>query len=134
MAGEIMSILAQATTQSGWVDSPVMRSVSESDAARFADLLPARVPSVAAVDRAAMPAQGAGIGDTILRSVDAAGRQYAAQAEQVHALFGVKGSELSVMDLIRVQFQMIDTSLQVDLISKAVSKSTQHVDQLTKLQ
>ena len=37
-------------------------------------------------------------------------------------------------DLLRIQFQMIETSLQVDLISKGVSKGVQDIDQLTKLQ
>lgn len=135
MAGEIISVIAQATTQSSWVDAPVLRSVSESDAGRLADLLSTQ--SVQATSGSAVtdvsPVNGNSIGDAILRSMDAAGRTYSAKANEINRLAG-DGAQLTTADLMRIQFQLIDSSMQIDLISKTVSKAVQHIDQLTKLQ
>lgn len=135
MAGEIMSVIAQATTHSSWVDAPVLRSVSESDAARLSDLLSTQsVQAPAAPIVPDVPAQGNSIGDAILRSMDSAGRTYRARTDEINRLAAADGAHLTTADLLRIQFQLIDSSMQVDLISKAVSKATQHIDQLTKLQ
>jgi type III secretion system YscI/HrpB-like protein len=136
MAGEIISAVAQATSQSSWVDAPVLRAGSESDAGRLADLLSAQ-PAASAPNPVVEPVSqisGPGLGDSILRSMDAVGKAYSDKASDVHRFLSVPGGEFSTLDLIKLQFQMIDTSLQVDLISKTVSKANQHIDQLTKLQ
>jgi type III secretion system YscI/HrpB-like protein len=136
MAGEIISMIAQATTQSSWVDAPGLRSVSESDAGRLADLLSTQ--SVQASSPSAItdltPVNGNSIGDAILRSMDAAGRSYKAKANEINQLVNNDNAHLSTIDLLRIQYQLIDSSMQVDLISKTVSKAIQHIDQLTKLQ
>lgn len=134
---EVVTVLAQATTGSSWVDTPVLSSVSESDAARMSDLLSTQ--SVQSQAPAALssvtPPSGNTIGDAILRSLEAAGRSYVDKSAGIHKLVSVENTQpITSKDLLRMQFELLDTSLQVDLISKVVSKGTQHVDQLTKLQ
>lgn len=140
MAGEISSLVAQAATPSSWVDVPVLRSAPEADAARLADLLSAQgtqaqAPHAVAPATAAEAPQGTrSLGESILLSLDSAGRAYKAQAARIDGTLGTEGSNLTMGDLLRVQFQLIDTSLQVDLLSKVISKGVQHIDQMIKLQ
>jgi type III secretion system YscI/HrpB-like protein len=139
MAGEIISVVAQASTQSSWVDTPVMRSVSESDAGRLADLLSMQEVQAPAPGQGPAPVADTApsnnsIGDAILRSMDSAGRSYKAKAGEIDQLMTVDSAKFTTTDLLRIQFQLINASMQVDLISKAISKGTQHIDQLTKLQ
>lgn len=148
MAGDLIATVAQATTNSTWVDTPVLRSVSDSDAARLSDLLSTQnvqapaaqaptsassVPSVSSV-APVTPANGNSIGDSILRTLDSAGRTYQNNFSKVERTLTNVGGELNAADLLRLQVQLIGSSLQIELISKVVSKGTQHIDQLTKLQ
>jgi type III secretion system YscI/HrpB-like protein len=137
MAGEIISVVAQASTQSGWVDTPSLSSVSDMDAARLTDLLtPEDEPaSTAAPVPEAADTSNNTLGDSILRNFDAVGRAYKeGSAEISKMLDGFDGAKLSTSDVLRMQFVLIDASLRVEMVSKATSKFTQHIDQLTKLQ
>lgn len=143
MAGEIISIVAQATTQSGWVDSPVMRSVSESDAARFSDLVsqqriqqvqpPAPETAVAPLPDEIKPV-GNSLGDRMLKTFDTLGKQYKEGAGRIDSVVGVEGSSMSPETALRLQVEMFRMSMHVDLMSKFAAKTGQHIDTLTKLQ
>lgn len=143
MAGEIISIVAQATTQSGWVDSPVMRSVSESDAARFSDLVsqqqiqqvqpPAPETAVAPVPDEIKPV-GNSLGDRMLKTFDTLGKQYKEGAGRIDSVVGVEGAAMSPETALRLQVEMFRMSMHVDLMSKFAAKTGQHIDTLTKLQ
>lgn len=135
MPGDVINLVAQATTSPAWVDTPVLREVSESEAARFTDVLqppqaPMDMPPVAP-STAVEPGH---LGDAILRSMEGAGREYMARTQEIHAALTERGQEISTTALLRLQVQLTDASMFVDLLGKAVSKATQHVDQLTKLQ
>ncbi|WP_048439661.1 type III secretion system inner rod subunit SctI [Caenimonas sp. SL110] len=147
MAGDMISVIAQATSPSGWVDSPVIRSVSESDAARLSDLLstqqtqaappvaptpPASTTAVTEVSASTRP--GNSIGDQILKSMDSAGKNYKSKAMEIDKMINLESSRVAPHHLLRMQFQLFETSMQVDLISKGISKAVQHIDQVTKLQ
>jgi hypothetical protein len=143
-----VSVVAQATTSSTWVDSPVSSSVSESDAARFSDLMstqqtqaqapapvdmpPAPAPAVAPV--ANVPHGGSTLGDSILRNMDSVGRAYKARSLEVNEFLNADSSQLSPSHLLRLQAQMLDQSVIVDVFSRGISKSVQELDQMTKLQ
>ncbi|MRD47089.1 type III secretion system inner rod subunit SctI [Caenimonas koreensis] len=136
MSVEAISVVAQATAQSSWVDTPVLRSVSESDAARMSDLLSAKgmqaqsgTPPVVNI-----PQNGNTIGDSILRSFDAAGKDYKVKTHEIDRLLNLDANKITTTELLKMQMRLIETSMQVDLISKTVSKAVQHIDQLTKLQ
>lgn len=144
MAADVINLVAQATTPSPWVDTPVLRDVPDAEAARFTDVLqatqgpqagpavqaPSDLPSVSSVS----PGEPGHLGDAILRSMEEAGRQYAAKTQEIHQVLLDRSQELSTTSLLRLQVQLTDASMFVDLLGKAVSKATQHVDQLTKLQ
>lgn len=142
MAGDVINMVAQATTSSAWVDSPVIREVPASDAARFTDVLNAGDPS--AVQRAGGVAaaavepvssvSGSHLGDAILGSLESLGREYAVKSRHITAALTPDSDLLSTTELLRLQLSMADASMFVELVGKAVSKATQHVDQLTKLQ
>jgi type III secretion system YscI/HrpB-like protein len=135
MAGDVINLVAQATTSSAWVDAPVLREVPASEAARFTDVLQSNDPSAQQVPAASAADAGAGhMGDAILSSLEGLGREYAAKSERITAALTPDSDLLSVSELLRLQLAVADSSMFVELVGKAVSKATQHIDQLTKLQ
>jgi len=135
MAGDVINLVAQATTSSAWVDAPVLREVPASEAARFTDVLQSTDPSAQQVPAASAADVGAGhMGDAILSSLEGLGREYAAKSERITAALTPDSDLLSVSELLRLQLAVADSSMFVELVGKAVSKATQHIDQLTKLQ
>jgi hypothetical protein len=144
VAGEV---IAQANTSSTWVDTPASSAVSESDAARLADLLstqqtqaqapggvsPTPAPAVAQVSGVSAAGKNT-MGDHILRSLDSVGRAYKEKAVELNKFLDADNPELSPMSLLRLQAQMLDQSIMVDVFSRGISKSVQEIDQLTKLQ
>lgn len=135
MAGDVINLVAQATTSSAWVDAPVLREVPASEAARFTDVLQSNDPSAQQAPVAPAADAGAGhMGDAILSSLEGLGREYAAKSERITAALTPDSDLLSVSELLRLQLAVADSSMFVELVGKAVSKATQHIDQLTKLQ
>lgn len=141
MAGDVINLMAQATASTPWVDTPVLRDVPDSDAARFTDVLQAPqsvqgapAPSELAPVSSVSASEPGHLGDAILRSMEEAGRQYVAKTQEIHQVLLDRSQELSTTSLLRLQVQLTDASMFVDLLGKAVSKATQHIDQLTKLQ
>jgi type III secretion system YscI/HrpB-like protein len=135
MPGDVITMVAQATTSSAWVDTPVLREVPESEAARFTDVLqPPQAPMDMPPVAPSAAAEGGHLGDAILRSMEQAGREYMAKTQEIHMALSERAQEISTTALLRLQVQLTDASMFVDLLGKAVSKATQHVDQLTKLQ
>jgi hypothetical protein len=145
---DVVSVVAQATTSSTWVDSPVSSTVSDSDAARFADLMstqnsqaqapsqldgPSVVPPTGATETSAVRT-GRNIGDTILSNLDSLGRHYVDQNTEINSFLSVDGADLSPSRLLQVQIKMLDQSVVVDVASRVISKGVQELDQLTKLQ
>jgi hypothetical protein len=126
--------------------------VSDSDAARFADLMstqatqaqapsqlasqlqgPSLVPPSGATETSAVRT-GRNIGDTILSNLDSLGRHYVDQNTEINSFFSVDGADLSPSRLLQVQIKMLDQSVVVDVASRVISKGVQELDQLTKLQ
>jgi hypothetical protein len=145
---DVVSVVAQATSSSTWVDAPVSSTVSDSDAARFADLMstqtsqaqaPSQVqgpsavaPTGVAETSAVRPSRS--IGDAILSKFDSLGRHYVEQNSEINSFLSVDGAQLSPGRLLQLQIQMLDQSVVVDVASRVISKGVQEVDQLTKLQ
>ena len=144
MAADVINLVAQAATPSPWVDTPVLRDVPDAEAARFTDVLQApqapaapqgvQAPSDLPWVYPVSPSEPGHLGDAILRSMEEAGRQYVAKTQEIHHVLLDRSQELSTTSLLRLQVQLTDASMFVDLLGKAVSKATQHIDQLTKLQ
>jgi hypothetical protein len=151
---DVVSVVAQATSSSTWVDAPVSSTVSDSDAARFADLMstqtsqaqaPSQVQATSQVQGPSAVAPtgvaetsavrpGRSIGDAILSKFDSLGRHYVEQNSEINSFLSVDGAQLSPGRLLQLQIQMLDQSVVVDVASRVISKGVQEVDQLTKLQ
>jgi type III secretion system YscI/HrpB-like protein len=144
MAGAVISAFAEATTSAtSQPPAGAPRPAAQADAQRLADLLetdPSRIGEVMAREGRLDPASdvpatsGKSIGDAILRSLDATGKAYKDKSLEIDRILAVDGGKVSTVDLLRIQFQLIEASLQVDLYSKCISKGNQCIDQLTKLQ
>jgi hypothetical protein len=74
------------------------------------------------------------MGDAMLRNLDSAGRSYTEINAKILDTLKVGSANLNTADLLRIQIMLVDTSMKVDLIGKGISKATQEIDQITKLQ
>lgn len=106
-------------------------------AARFAELMAAdgAAPPTAALalPPAAVDGSAAGtLGDAILGNMRQLSTEFSGKWQQVQAL--VNSEAASIQDLLRMQLSMAQVSVQYELVGKAISKSTQNLDQLVKLQ
>lgn len=102
--------------------------------------------AAAPVGSAASPGQGgplASMGDAILRQMQEISRNYRESKEKVAISVEEqsmsKGASAltdgkSVFKLLALQMQLAEATLEVDVISKGVSKFVSTVDQLSKLQ
>jgi hypothetical protein len=54
--------------------------------------------------------------------------------EQFHTLLEKSPNSLGLPELLKIQIELGALSLEIDLVGKGVTKATQDVDQLSKLQ
>lgn len=101
--------------------------------------VPAAPPAVQAASAAAAPvaANNGGpaktLGDAILNKISQVHGEVQANWQSLTSL-GQSGQAMSAGDLLRFQSTAIQTSFQFDLIGKVVSKSTQNIETLVKMQ
>jgi hypothetical protein len=74
------------------------------------------------------------MGDVIIAHLDSVGSNFTSHLDKFHNLVHKVPNELNLPVFIEMQVQMAAISLHVELIGKCVSKGTQDVDQLCKLQ
>lgn len=144
---EAISALAQAAESTSptffEADSPISIPLAtpEVDAggSRLTELLSNQPEQpVSAIDPAVAPADATGgahtLGEKILARLDAVGAQFRTNIERTHALLEISPANMSLSDLLKLQLETAQISLEIELVSKGVSKCVQHVDQLTRLQ
>jgi hypothetical protein len=148
---EIVTVVAQANTSPEWIDAPVTSSVPDSDAAaRLADLLstqaaqatqatqlqgPAGVSGTKPISSISVaPEESKSMGDRILQNLDSVGRAYKEKNVEFDKLLNSETVELSPREMLRIQAELQDHSLIVDIQSKVVGKILQEEDQLIRLQ
>ena len=111
-------------------------AVADSDVVYFSNLMgPAAVAAPDAPIAASSIEKVAGTpGDAILDGMKAVGTEFREGWDQMRAALS-RGSEvLTLADMLRMQMHMIQLSVQVELVGKAISRATQNIDQLAKLQ
>ncbi|MDR6536923.1 type III secretion system inner rod subunit SctI [Variovorax soli] len=129
MTGEITSLMAQGTLPAARLDEPLLGPAPAADVARFAEAMGAHAPPAPLVTSVNGIEPG-----SFFDSVRLIGENYAQMSVEMKDVLGKGPSNLGAWDLVKLQFDLINTSMQVELVSRTVQKAAQHVDQLTKLQ
>ena len=114
--------------------SPPAR-IQDVDATRFAEMVqPMAAPgdvslaSLAGVEPTGTP------GDSILEGMKSLGSDFRESWSAMKAALDRPLDQMTLADMMRLQLQMVQLSVQVELIGKAVSKASSNIDQLSKLQ
>jgi len=114
--------------------SPAVR-VEDVDAARFAEMVqPVVVPGDVSLTTIADVAPTGTPGDSILEGMKSLGADFRESWSAMKAALDAPMSQMTLADMMRLQLQMVQISVQVELVGKTISKATTNIDQLTKLQ
>ena len=91
------------------------------------------VPPGAVIQTPVAPAQGVSIGDRILSGMQGLSNEVQQSWATVkNALDNT--SNMTTADMLKLQMGLTQMSIQYDLVGKAISRSTQNLDQLLKMQ
>lgn len=142
---EPVSLLSQSMLPAGPVGGTpsVADRVVPSDLAvqRFNEIMqaaPGAQPTAGALAvQSALGAQAASpatLGSRILDSVQRTSTELSSRWQQVSATLDRSGHTLSVTDMLRIQTDLVQVSVQYELVGKAVAKSAQDVDSLVRIQ
>lgn len=105
--------------------------------ARFSEVMNAQPTAVAEAVEAAYPAAvQAGsrtLGDTILSGMQGLSTEFQQSWKTVNTILD-GGSSMTTYDMLKLQMGLTQMSIQYDLVGKAISRSTQNLDQLVKMQ
>ena len=111
--------------------------VDSGAAARFSDLMDASEPpgpeQVGEVQSVSPSASPPTLGDNILNGLNHVATDLQGTWRNVQASLN-SGSPLGIRDLFRTQLAVSTMGMQYELVTKAVSRSTQNLEQLVKLQ
>jgi hypothetical protein len=129
MNGEIISMMAQGALPAARLDEPVLGPAPAADVARFAEAMGPRAAPEPMVSSVAGVEPG-----SFFDSIRLVGQNYTQMSLEMKSVLGKGPANIDSFDLIKLQLQMVDSSMLVDLVSRTVQKATQHIDQLTKLQ
>lgn len=125
--GALGTIVAQLGTQAP--------AAAETDAARFAEMIqPAVAPTQAAAGSAPANATAITPGDSILNGMSSIGTDFKDSWSALQQALARPPGEMTVAEMLRMQMHMVQLSVQVEMVGKVVSKTTQNIDQLAKLQ
>lgn len=126
------------TSEIGAAAAPVL-APDPLASAQFAQIMapppPVASPAPASADarvRAVTP-ENRTMGDNILSGMQGLSNDFQQSVKAVSAVL-TDGANLNVAELLKVQVALMQISVQYELIGKAVSRSTQNLDQLVKVQ
>ncbi len=112
-------------------------------AARFTAIMGQPTPVAEAVQAALAPATaGTGVaattagsmGERILSGMNNVSGDFQSAWKSVSTVLDAGDKNMNMQDLLKLQLQLVQVSVQYDLMGKAVSRSTQNLDQLLRLQ
>lgn len=125
------------TSEIGAAASPVL-APDPLASAQFAQIMappPVASPAPASADTGvrAVASENRTMGDNILSGMQGLSNDFQQSVKAVSAVL-TDGANLNVAELLKVQVALMQISVQYELIGKAVSRSTQNLDQLVKVQ
>lgn len=138
-----MEIIASQLISAAMPGTEVASTAATPDAratARFAEIMEAGPASAPVATSAPPPTAFAAsvdctqtLGDRILNGLSGASAEFQQSLKNVNAV--LDGSQaMTLSDLLKMQLNLTQVSIQYDLIGKAISRSTQNLDQLVKIQ
>ena len=116
-------------------DAAATTRFSEMMAAPVDGAVPAQAaPVTGAIDQAypPVPAAGGTIGDSVLNGLRNMSSDFQQSWQKVHAALDTPN--VTITELLKLQMGLTQMSIQYDMVGKAISRSTQNLDQLVKLQ
>lgn len=126
----------QATTV-----GPVARppAVADPDAvARFAELMASAPPvapaPVAASIAGAYPLRPSSLGDQVLQGLQRVQTDFNGHLSAVGRMLDAGAPAPGVSELLRMQLGMSHMAVQLEVVGKAIARSTQNIDQLVRMQ
>jgi len=136
-----ISTLTIAPAVAGAPSQPAMAPAASADVERFLEVLraggTATDPAVQAtiVNPGAMPpVNGPGVGDAILDGMRNLSSEFRGSWEAAREMLATKGSDMTLSDMLRMQMQLVQLSFQYELVGKSISRSTQNIETLVKIQ
>ena len=119
------------------LDAPVRMAPADASAtARFAEMMaPQPTPLSEALVQAypPIPATGGTMGESILSGMKNLSADFRQSWSAVNAALDA-GPSITTTQMLKLQMGLTQLSIQYDLVGKAISRSTQNLDQLIKLQ
>ena len=132
-----------ATTLMGSTLGPASAPLAPADplaTAQFAQMMGAQAPATeppqpVVTDSAAvlLPAENRTMGDNILTGMESMSSEYRQAMTKVNAALDSSG-DMTISDMLRLQMGLMQISVQHELVAKGISRSTQNLDQLVKIQ
>jgi type III secretion system YscI/HrpB-like protein len=132
-----------ATTLMGSTLGPASAPLAPADplaTAQFAQMMGAQAPATeppqpVVIDSAAvlLPAENRTMGDNILTGMESMSSEYRQAMTKVNAALDSSG-DMTISDMLRLQMGLMQISVQHELVAKGISRSTQNLDQLVKIQ
>jgi len=141
---EIAAVALQGITQAAAAPAVAPPAADALVTERFNAMMaapPAALPGVelnataAAVQGALAPAQTApSLGGRILDGMREAGADLAGKWQDIAGRLDAMTAQPSIADMLRLQTDLLQASVQYELLSKGVTKSTQNVDSMVRMQ
>jgi type III secretion protein I len=138
---ELTAALAQVLPAAPAPVAPMVRSAAAPDAAtRFAermaapDVPPAALSPVAQSIAGTYATRPATLGDQVLGGLQKVQGDFQGHLQAVGRLLEPGAPALGVPDLLRLQLGMAQLAVQVEVVGKAIGRSTQNIDQLVRMQ
>jgi type III secretion protein I len=140
---EVTAALAQALPAAPAAPAPVMRGAAPDAATRFAELMAAQDAPPAALSPVAQsiagtygtyPTRPATLGDQVLGGLQKVQGDFQGHVQAVGRMLEPGAPALGVPELLRLQLGMAQLAVQVEVVGKAIGRSTQNIDQLVRMQ
>jgi type III secretion protein I len=127
------SALSSTGTNSAWAPDVARFQAAMASPTEAPDAAPVNATSASSlqVDAPTVP-KPASLGDAIIASLQSASVDV--QAKWGHVSSMLANKELSITEALNVQMNVLQVSVQYDLISKGITKTVQNLDQTLKTQ
>lgn len=139
----IESVSAQAVQAAMLSEAPVRAAPSERAVEQFNAVMQAPPPvtssgiearAAGGVSVAQVEEGPAGLGNRILSGIERSSVELSTRWESIATRLDQVAANPRVSDMLRVQTELLQVSLQAEMVSKAVSKSTQNIDSMVRMQ